>query len=374
MRFRLLLLALAAHVLGCSPPSDPNATIGSALQALVDSVAAEAEIPGALLYVRAPAAGLEWSGAAGLSDVESGTAMAPGQTFRNASNTKTYVAAAVLRLWEDGRLGLDDPVRGYLTEGQVAALASDGYDLDAITLRHLLSHSAGLVDHGSADAYAAAINADPSRRWTRDEQLAGAVEWGDPLWPAGAAYSYSDTGYILLGQVIEGVTGQELGAAVRDLLGFDALGLEATWWELTEPVPPAAGPRAHQYIGGGAPNAWDPSLDSYGGGGLVTSARDLAAFWAALFHDRVFESDATLDTMLTTPLAEDESPYRLGVFTRELDGRVVYEHSGFWGTRAVYVPDLDLVVAGAVTEQSRGRAAFTLTDRAVQIVADGISD
>ncbi|HSM05485.1 MAG TPA: serine hydrolase domain-containing protein [Longimicrobiales bacterium] len=369
MRARLLVLSLALPAAACAPTEASNDALERELRALVDSVAAEPGVPGAVLYAYSPSNGLEWSGAAGVSDVATGEPLRPDQTVRNASNTKTYVAAAVLRLWEMGRLELDDPVATYLGDEQVALLAGDGYDMDAITIRHLLSHSSGLIDHGSAQEYFGAITADPARRWTRDEQLAGAVAWGDPLWGAGQAYAYSDTGYILLGQVIENVTGEPLGPAVRDLVGFDALGLDATWWEIMEAAPATAGARAHQYIGGVDANAWDASLDSYGGGGLVTSSRDLAAFWYALFRGRVFEAAATLDTMLTTPLPAADTPYRLGVFVRDLDGLVAYEHSGFWGTRAVYVPQLDLVVAGAVTEQSSGREVFVMTERAVALIA-----
>ena len=368
------ILALVPFLLSACARSDgPDPDLGRALeaslQALVDSVAASPDIPGALLHAYSPSTGLDWDGAGGVSEVASATPMAPNQTVRNASNTKTYTAAAILRLWETDRLDLDALVREFLDDDQMALLQGDGYDVDVITIRHLLSHTAGLIDHGSADEYSAAIMADPSRRWTRDEQVAGAVEWGDPLWPAGEAFSYSDTGYILLGQVIERVTGQPLGPAVRDLLGFDELGLDATWWELMEPVPAAAGPRAHQYIGGIDSNDWDPSLDSYGGGGLVTSSRDLAAFWYALFQGQVFDRPATLDTMLTSPIPLEETPYRLGIFVRDIHGMEGYEHSGFWGTRAVYVPELDLVVAGAVTEQSQGATVFGMTNRAVELIA-----
>jgi D-alanyl-D-alanine carboxypeptidase len=369
MHSRFLFLPVALYATACTPTQDANEALEKALQALVDSVASAPAVPGAVLYAYSPSIGLEWSGASGVSQVETGALLTPDQTLRNASNTKTYVAASVLRLWEMGRLDLDDPVREYLGDEQVAMLGGDGYDMDAITVRHLLAHASGMIDHGSAPEYFGAVTADPTHRWTRDEQLAGAVEWGDPLGPAGVAYSYSDTGYILLGQVIERVTGEPLGPAVRELLGFDALGLDATWWEIMEPVPATAGPRAHQYIGGVDVNGWDASLDSYGGGGLVTSSRDLAAFWYALFDGRVFEREVTLDTMLTTPLPPEETPYRLGVFVRDLDGLIAYEHSGFWGTRAVYVPELDLVVAGGVTEQSRGREVFMMTDRAVAFVA-----
>lgn len=344
------------------------AEIANQLQALVDSVATDPEIPGALLYAGSPTLELDWQGSSGVLDSLSGAPMPPSSPVRNASNTKTYVAAAVLRLWEMGQLDLDQSIRAYLSADQAELLAGDGYDLDAITLRLLLTHTAGLVDHGSADEYATAIMSDPYRRWTRDDQLAGAVDWGDPLSSPGTAYSYSDTGYILLGQVIERVTGDPLGPAVRALVGFDRLGLGSTWWELMEDPPAGAGTRAHQYILGADTYEWDPSLDSYGGGGLATSTRDLAVFWQALFDGRVFDHEATLDTMLTSPLPPEETPYRMGIFVLDLDGLRGFGHSGFWGTRAIYVPELDLVVSGAVTEQSRGRAVFRMLDQAVRIV------
>lgn len=370
MPTRTLLIALTLVGAGaCTTAEATPDPLEVALQSLVDSVAASGS-PGALLYAYRPSTGLEWSGAAGLSDVDAATPASPEQTFRNASNTKTYTAAAVLRLWETGRLDLDAPLRDFVTGAQADLLSSDGYDLDAITLRHLLTHTGGLIDHGSVSEYFATIMTDPTRRWTRDDQLAGAVEWGDPLGPSGESFSYSDTGYILLGQVVEFATGQPLGPAVRDLLDSDGLGLDATWWEIMEPTPETAGSRLHQYVDGADTYTWDASLDSYGGGGLVTSTRDLGTFWYALFAGSVFDQSATLDTMLTTPLPEAETPYRMGIFVREIDGLRAYGHSGFWGTRALYVPELDLVVAAAVTEQTLGSGAFVLTNRAVQLISD----
>ena len=355
----------------CAPGGEPANEVEVALGALVDSVAAQPAVPGAILYAYAPSQGLEWAGASGVDEADSGGALTADQPFRNASNTKTYTAAAVLRLWEAGLLDLDAPIRGFLDDEQAELLVGDGYDVDAITIRELLSHTAGLIDHGSTASYLEAVLADPARRWTRDDQLAGAVDWGDPLGASGRAYSYSDTGYILLGQVIERVTDQPLGPAVRELLHFDRLGLTATWWELFESPQAGTPTRARQYIGGTDTFDWDPSLDSYGGGGLVTNAHDLAGFWYALFTGEVFDEEATLETMKTTPIPESETPYRLGLFVREIAGMTAYEHSGFWGSRAIYVPELDLVVAGLVTEQSRGADVFAMTERAVELIAGG---
>jgi len=81
--------------------------------------------------------------------------------------------------------------------------ATMGYDPEAITIRHLLTHTSGLFDHGGAEEYTEAILSDLMHPWTRTEQLRGAVEWGDPHGKPGEVYTYADTGYILLGEIVD---------------------------------------------------------------------------------------------------------------------------------------------------------------------------
>ena len=174
----LLVFALAA----CSLTREPEQKAGveeltAALQALIDSVAADPTIPGALLYAESPRLGLEWSGAAGVTDVATGAALPAVAPVRIASNTKTYVAAAVLRLWESGRLGLDDPIVDYLTESQAATLRGDGYDLNSITIRLLLTHSAGLFDHGT-DEYFGGAHRRPGSTVDSGRPIAGCRRLG----------------------------------------------------------------------------------------------------------------------------------------------------------------------------------------------------
>ncbi len=245
-------------------------------QALVDDlVGMSPAVPGAVVHLVGP--GLDVGAAAGFADRDSGAALTDDATFRIASNTKTFTAAAILRLVEQGSLRLDDPVGGLLGDGTRAALAGDGYDLGAITVRHLLQHTAGVFDHWGDPAYQRAVLDDPARRWTRLEQVRFAVDHGAPLAPPGQAFAYSDTGYLLLGEILERATGQRLGDAYRSLLRLDALGLGATWWE-GDPAPPAAGPRAHQYWSDVDTFGFDPSFDLFGAGGIVASAGDLARF------------------------------------------------------------------------------------------------
>jgi len=338
------------------------------LQTLLDSVVAAGSTPGVSLRVDVPAMAFAWSGASGVADIETGTPLTTSHPVRIASNTKTFVAAATLRLWEEGRLGLDDPISSHLAPELVEVLEADGYDPDAITIRHLLTHTSGLYDYADRDLYIQKILDDPMHRWTPEEQIALAMEWGDPYGPPGEVYRYSDTGYVVLGLVVESAYGRPLARALRELLNYDGLGLHSTWMETMEPAPTGAEERAHQYLGEVDTYDWDPSLDLYGGGGLASTPDDMAAFMRAVFTRGLYMRAATADTMLTTVAADRGGPelsgsaqvpgvYRMGVSVRDVGGLEVYMHTGFWGTMVAYFPGQDITISVAVTQQ-QSRAMF----------------
>jgi D-alanyl-D-alanine carboxypeptidase len=278
-------------------------------------------------------------------------ALGPDTPVRIASNTKTFVAATVLRLWEQGRIDLDAAIGPLLTPALDKLLRSGGYDTSRITVRQLLSHSAGLYDHAADKRYLSLILTEPGRHWTREDQVQLAVTWGRPLGEPGKAFNYSDTGYILIGDIIERITGQSLAKAVREQLQLDRLGLGSTWWEVMEDKPATAPARGRQFIGDRDMTDVSGTVDLYGGGGLIMSARDLATLTAALFEGRLFARPDTLAQMLWRGPHEGAEGYRLGVFVREAGGRTAYWHGGFWGTVAWYVPATGVAVAGVTTNQ-----------------------
>jgi len=382
---RLALPLVVAASLGCRAQPGPKITPldpGYRLAALVaEAVGDGSAVRGAALALDSPALGLGWEGAAGLADPAAAVPMTAGTPVRIASNTKTFVAAAVLRLVEQGRLGLDDPVAGLLLEGQVDLLSGDGYHPERITVRHLLTHTAGLFDHTSSPRLEERIMAEPAHRWTPSEQLQAAMEWGQPLAGPGEVYSYCDTGYVLLGQVLERITGKPLAAVVRELVGFERLGLASTWWETLEPEPPGLPLRAHQFLGDADVTGFDPSFDLFGGGGLVSTVGDLARFTRALMTGLLFDRPETLEIMLApVPVAAapaDASPnalppgaYRMGVWSQEVAGLPGWRHSGFWGTVAVYVPSLDLALAVTVNQNQAKGSMQGLVEGAVEVARE----
>jgi len=286
---------------------------------------------------------------------------------RIASNTKTFVAATVLRLWEQGRIDLDAAIGPLLTPKLDELLRSGGYDTGRITVRQLLSHSAGIYDHAEDERYLPLVLSQPERHWAREELVRLAVTWGHPLDPPGTAFHYSDTGYILVGDIIERFTGQSLGKAVRSQLQLDRLKLSSTWWEIMEDKPRGAAPRARQFIDEREVTNLSATVDLYGGGGLVMSAKDLATLTAALFEGRLFQRADTLRAMLWQGPHKGADGYRLGVFVKHADGRDYYWHSGYWGTVACYAPAAGIAAAGVTTNQDAYRRLVDVVQKAAGV-------
>lgn len=372
----VVVAAVGIPCLACLPqPGEPG--LEQQLQTLVDRTVAENDaVSSAALHVDSTALDLDWEGAAGMADPESGRMMTPETPARIASNTKTFVAATVLRLAEEGALDIDDPIGTLLPRDFVEMLEGDGYDANAMTLRHLLTHTSGLFDHTASELYIEAIMADPTHEWTRTEQVARAVDWGDPHGEPGEFYTYCDTGYVLLGAVIERAAGMPMAEAVRELLDFDGLGLESTWWEVLEQEPEGVVDRAHQFLGDVDSYSFEPHYDLYGGGGLVSTVGDLARFYRALFAGDVFTDPGTLDLMLT-PVDGAEilgeggpSTYRMGIWEVEVEGLTTYRHTGFFGTLATYVPELDLTVTATVNQNQAREALGDLARDAILLAAE----
>jgi D-alanyl-D-alanine carboxypeptidase len=205
----------------------------SELQQLLDRLVA-AGAPGAAGWVRNERGSL--GAASGLANRRTRQPMRPELRFRAGSMTKSLVAAVVLRLAAEGRLSLADPLERWLP-------GSLHYG-DRVSLRQLLNHTGG-VPHRTATLEQALYASRPGRlrAWT-PQALVAMVADQPPVFPAGTAWSYSNTGYVLLGLVVEAASqrtlGQELG---RSILG--PLGLRDTL--LPDSAPEIPGPSARGY-------------------------------------------------------------------------------------------------------------------------------
>lgn len=328
--------------------SQPNGDlIGELQKILADEVAANPSLPGELLHITAPKQKLDVSLAAGLFDRESKMPLDPHHVFRVASVTKTFVAASILRLYEEGKIKLDSPINIYLPKEYNELLEKGGYPINIITVRHLLTHTSGIHDYATDPQYFAAVQSDPKHRWTRMEQVQSALKWGKPHFEPGKGYHYSDTGYVLLGEMIERLSGESLPKALRTLLDFKKLNLDETYLETLEPTPAGVKPLSHPYFGETDAIIIDASHDLYGGGGLVSSTEDLARFFRALLNGKVFRKDSTLQTMLVVPPTNENfrgGANGMGIFRKNIAGNVCWGHNGFWGTSAYHCPEADVTI------------------------------
>jgi len=202
LRFALMVALWVALWVACTlglaacthrqPERAPVDDLVPALERLVrDTAAAEPRAPAVWLHIQAPRLLLRWQGGTGPAANPAGQ---PAPSLRIASNTKTFVAAAVLRLAEDGLLDLHKPLARLSPTATVATLRAAGYDADRLTPRMLLQHTGGLRDYATLAVFLDRVSAAPQHRWTRAEQLQLAMNDGPPLSAPGTAFHYSDTG------------------------------------------------------------------------------------------------------------------------------------------------------------------------------------
>ena len=159
---------------------------------------------------------------------------------------------------------------------------------------------------------------------------------------------------------------------------YEQLGLHDTWMPTLEDKPEGTKPLVHQYWG---EKGWDSqdidvSVDLYGGGGIACPPKDLARFSWNLFNGRIVQDTAVLDLIYTEVPTADPEPanYYFGLSPFEVRGMTGYGHGGFWGTVAVYFPDLKTSVAVYTLERDMGMLRPALMDLLIGILMDGQRD
>jgi len=344
------------------------------LQAFCDSVYnANPSSVGIMVHVESPQKNISFSMASGLSSKDPNAGLKPDQPALLASNTKTFVSAAILRLVEMRRLSVEDPIGPLLTEKTRKLFEGRGYELDVIKVKHLLSHTSGVRDYVD-DAYIDFVDQNKDHRWTRDEQLAWSIETGGPLSSPESTFSYSDANYLLLTEIIERITKKPFYKAMRELLRYDELGLKNTWMPSLEEKPEQTKALVHQYD---ASSGWDShkvdvSADLYGGGGIASTTSDLATFIHKLFDYQIVRDTATLNLIFTEIPTQDDVPsrYGFGISIYDFSGLTAYGHSGFWGTTVFYFPELDTSIAVFILETEHSSLGRSIAGKIIGMLED----
>jgi D-alanyl-D-alanine carboxypeptidase len=243
-----------------------------------------------------------------------------GDQVRVGSITKSLVATVALQLVGEGRLRLGDTVERWLP-----GLIPGG---DEITIRMLLNHTSGIYNYTDDPGFIPAIAADPYRYWSPRELVAIATSH-EPLFEPGAGWSYSNTGYILVGLVLEKVTGTPIQTLLNRRV-IKPLHLHDTFFATSGRF---RGSYAHGYFPPSITGAgyldvsgWPPSW-AWAAGAVVSNADDLARFYTALMSGRLLKP-WLLKQMTTTVDVGEGFGYGLGIYTMSTPCGEIWGHDG----------------------------------------------
>jgi D-alanyl-D-alanine carboxypeptidase len=341
------LLVIVTGLLSCSKddPVQPTPTMVDELQATLDKAVATHGGKGVSLAVIGPD-GETWVVASGIS--HGSTPITPDMLFSVGSATKTFTAAVILQLAEDGVLTLEDPVSKWLP-------AYPNID-STIPIRQLLNHTAGIFDLVEHPDIWTDVFADLHREWTIEETLNGYVL--EPYFPNGTDWHYSSTGYLLLRLIIREATGAAISSQYRTRL-LQPHGLDGIFTAVEETP---TGTVAHAWFDLDGDGTYDdfsaiPCTAFYSaiGGGVFATAEDFARWIRAVFQDRAVLSpeyhDQMMDFHVPTPGEPLVYGYGLGSiwFSPELfNDLTLYGHSGNplgYAAGGFFLPDFGVCIA-----------------------------
>jgi CubicO group peptidase (beta-lactamase class C family) len=259
----------------------------------------------------------------GMASLELGAAASAATVYELGSNTKPFTAAAVLMLAEEGRLSLDDPLSKYFPQAPPA--------WTGITLRHLLTHTSGIQNHVAVPGYMDVFKTDLSFRTTPAVEELVSMFYRLPLeFQPGESWAYDNTGYYLLGLVVEKASGRSYWQFLEQRV-LRPLEMTATRSSDQRPLVPN---RAAGYDWVGATFENRPALPAqvpFSAGGLLSTVEDMARWQAALDEDRLL-SAATRERMWTAVRTRDGGTapigYGFGWFVDAVNGHRLVQHGG----------------------------------------------
>jgi D-alanyl-D-alanine carboxypeptidase len=374
-----LIICLLATAVVCGQTTSANTTaLKNALQLKLDEWHKAGSFPGATLGV-VLANGESFGLAVGVSDRETKRPMMPNDRMLAGSVGKTFAAATALQLVKEGKIGLDDKIEKYLGREPWFPRLPNAKD---ITVRQLMNHTSGLVRYEFKEQFTKDLTANPDKVWKPAELVAYLLDEKPPF-EAGKGWDYSDTNYIVLGMIIEKVTGKKLyDEADRRLIKP---------LKLTDTIP-QDGPRLKGVVQGYAgPNNPFGGSDAmivngkfiinpqfeWTGGGYVSTAQDLARWAKMIYEGKAFSPDLLPQVVegVPAPMLGRDTKYGLATIIRQTPVGISYGHSGFFPgylTDMTYFPQQKVAVAVQVNT-SVGRNLGKPLGRSVVEVMEVIS-
>ncbi|MFN3653546.1 MAG: serine hydrolase domain-containing protein [Armatimonadota bacterium] len=362
----LVVVGLAAGLVPCSvvaaaprPAAEPRAEtparVTERVEALLQNVLKTRRIPGVAAAVIQGGRPVFVKGY-GYADVEHKVPVSELTVFQLASVTKQFTAAGVMLLVQDGKLGLDDPITRHLPDLPEA--------WKEVTVRHLLTHTSGITSYTS-------LPLDFRKDYSRTELL-GLVRDLPLQWKAGERWAYNNSGYYLLGMLIEKLSGVSYGEFLEQRI-FGKLGLSTTRVNDLRAVIPN---RAEGYTLSGRElrrGEYVSPTQPYAAGALVSSIHDMVR-WATTVRAREILRKESWAEIFRPYRLNDGKPttYGFGWSVDQHQGHPRYHHGGGipgFSTNIAYYPDDDLAVI-VLCNLDGGHAGFLTNQIAAEYVTD----
>src|SRR3984893_10236054 len=354
-----MLEAMSVEVSAQPAPNPSEAQlkrIRESTQAKLDQLHAAAGFPGATIGFVLPD-GRSGSVSTGVSDLATKRPLVPTDLMLAGSIGKTFVAAVMIQLAQEGKVDLYDKIERWFTGGFKDGFKADPWfarlpNANDITIRMLLNHSSGIANHADDDKFYKALAANPDRVWKYEDLIAFVLN-RKPLFAAGKGFAYADTNYILVGMIIERVTGTSLYAEVTRRF-LKPLKLDHIVPQEGRIIPGVvngyssfamlAGPRGAMIVNGKF--TINPQVE-WAGGGFASTAGDLAR-WAKTLYEGDLIKNPFMDQMLTGIKTGEVDLYGLGVEIGEGRWGKSYGHDGLFPgyvAAMAYFPQYQVAVA-----------------------------
>jgi CubicO group peptidase (beta-lactamase class C family) len=340
------------------PASAQAASLSQAeFQAKADALLAAsfpADGPGAAVIITRGGRTLYASGR-GLADLDAKRPITPDTAFKLGSIVKQFTAATVLKLVAEGQIGLDNPVSRFLPDFPQPGAGA--------TVRQLLNHSSGIQDFSKIPGF---MGSEPTMRPNSTADLIAVTRSRPSPSKPGERWEYNNGGYVVLGAIIETVTGKTWDEAVTQLIARP-LGLKSLAYAAVGESDPIRA-RGYSLQGGQQRPAQGVHMSvAHAAGGLVGSARDLAKWARALHGGRVVRPELYREMIQPARLTDGTTqPYGFGLRLQELRGRRALVHGGSGrgiDTDSIYLPSEDLYVAVLANSDDPATDPSTLTRR-----------
>ena len=334
------------------------------IQTLFTETLSNSNVHSATWVIYSPSKHIDFSFATGA--LERNDKLSKASPFYIASIGKTFTATAIAMLYEQGRLNLSDKISKYLSDEVVSGIhLFQGKDHShEITIAQLLQHTSGLPDYfegktidGSANAMALLFS-NTEKLWTPQEILNIAKQRMKPLFKPGTDYRYSDTGYILLGLIIEHVSGMDLHDFFKQEI-FMPLNMNHTYMHLrAKPILPTS--RMNEiYVDNVEISTFNSLSLDWAGGGVVSTAQDLNRFQLALYGNN-FISQNTLKKMQEWIPESKGIYYGFGLRKVLISERFsagpdlsIIGHTGSTSSFMFYCPNLDVYLSGTFNQTNQ---------------------